>query len=163
MNCPRCQASVTPQDKYCPTCGLALEAAKKGGAKRPPRREYEEASTQLVDVDEFRKYMAREGAEGAESDAALPGSTNLAGAGSKPVQNLAGPTGIGTEPLPPEVKTPGNAPAGGAGAGKGGAKAASAEDLPEIKRPMGPKIILGLLVLGIIALIVYFAFGASGG
>ncbi len=166
MNCPRCQASVTAQDKYCPTCGLALEAARKGGAKKPPKREYEEASTQLVDVDEFRKYMAKEGEEGP-----LPvtpssnATTRPAGGGTRPVQNLASPSAVGSEPLPPDVKTPDSAArsAKAPRAAGGRAKPDTADDLPEIKRPIGPQIILGGLIAVIVLFIAYMAYRAVAG
>jgi hypothetical protein len=109
MNCPRCKTVVTQQDKYCPSCGLPLEAARAGGAspKKPAGKSkaYEEASTQLLDVDEFRKYMADERsksgpgaaptpAQGMAASANLSRGGNLAGdvpPSAAPARNLAGP------------------------------------------------------------------------
>lgn len=92
MNCPRCNAEVTQQDKYCPSCGYPLMEGKKESAKKPVKRAYEEASTQLVDVDEFRKYMADEKnkvnlagdapAAPPSANLAAPARSNLASAGN---------------------------------------------------------------------------------
>lgn len=95
MNCPRCSAEVTPQDKYCPSCGFTLEQAGKGGHHRKPvKRSYEEASTQVVDVDEFRKYMqaekAQTGAPAAEAEGAAPKAAAAAAPAPAPKAAVAG-------------------------------------------------------------------------
>jgi len=106
MNCPRCKTNVTQQDKYCPSCGLPLGTARKGGPKKPAvKKAYEEASTQLVDVDEFKKYMNDEkakapvGGKGADPDAGPKLATGT-GRGSAASQNLAvSPGGNPSAPL----------------------------------------------------------------
>lgn len=90
MSCPRCSAETTPQDKYCPSCGFTLEQAGKAGHHRKPvKRSYEEASTQVVDVDEFRKYMqaekAQAGAPSAQAEASTPAAASAPVASAPPV------------------------------------------------------------------------------
>ena len=139
MNCPRCKTPVTSQDKYCPSCGLPLEAARAAGPGKKPtiKKAYEEASTQLVDVDAFRKFIAEEKAaskgEKRESTESLSSPAAPPAAKQMPVSNLAA-MGGGTK-AEPDASPPSSA-SGDALSG----------DF-EVVQPRSRKMILGGLVL----------------
>ena len=166
MKCPRCAAAVTRQDKYCPSCGLALEAAQKtGGAKKPVIKEYEEASTQLVDVDEFRKYMAREGEEPEPAEVPKPAPNLAVAEASSRVTSLASPdnpgaategahsSGAGSERL-----TPASAAASGKPVTQGTQPKSAASGLddnfPELRHTMGQRVILvGMEIVAVLLVV----------
>lgn len=67
--------------------------------KKKAASEYENASTQLVDVDEFRKYMA----ESEDGEASAPAAATPQA--PRPSSNLAGPmASLGPSPAPAPVQ-----------------------------------------------------------
>lgn len=167
MNCPRCNTDVTQQDKYCPSCGLPLEAARAGGGAKKPgvKKAYEEASTQLVDVDEFKKYMADEKTKSAAPAAGPPVSPSAAGmnlasggnlAGAKPSQTrnitpLGEGAGRSQDRITVPLQTPGNL-----------SPAASRGDEDSIaQQPAGEQRNMMLFVaIGVIVVIIVIILGA---
>ncbi|MFM7204712.1 MAG: zinc-ribbon domain-containing protein [Myxococcota bacterium] len=142
MNCPRCNADVTAQDKFCPSCGYPMETSKPGGGKKPNKRAYEEASTQLVDVDEFRKYMAEE-----------KNKVNLAGADAAPAEPAAEPAASAAAPAPASKDLSSLSPEALKASGT-----YEPVDAPKSSNPV--MLVLALVVLAAVA---YFGFKMMGG